>query len=297
MRLRDFLAPERVVVPLHAATLQEGSDILLDRLAAAHGILDADALRTRVAEGRPEDVVAMGDRAFLVHYRTPAVGQLLVALGVAPEPLRWTGGDEAEGERSARVVLMVATPPRFAARYLQVVGAFARLLRKPELLAQLLAVTSPADLLALEAFAEHRLPEQLTVRDVMSDHPRTTQADVPLKEAAKILVRTGLGALPVVDEDRRVIGIVSEREVIRHLLSVQAFGGPDGRVAVAPVGGGKTVRDVMTRQVLCVAPEQPLAEVASLMSNKDVDRVPVVREGRLVGFLTRGDIVRKLIGS
>jgi len=56
------------------------------------------------------------------------------------------------------------------------------------------------------------------------------------------------------------------------------------------------VRDAMTRQVLCVAPEQPVAEVAALMSNKDVERVPVVREGRLVGFLTRGDIVRKLIG-
>ena len=53
----------------------------------------------------------------------------------------------------------------------------------------------------------------------------------------------------------------------------------------------------MTRQVLCVSPDQPLAEVASLMMNKDVERVPVVRDGRLVGFLTRGDIVRKLIGS
>jgi CBS domain-containing protein len=52
----------------------------------------------------------------------------------------------------------------------------------------------------------------------------------------------------------------------------------------------------MTRQVLCVAPEQPVAEVAALMSNKDVERVPVVCEGCLVGFLTRGDIVPKLIG-
>ena len=69
-----------------------------------------------------------------------------------------------------------------------------------------------------------------------------------------------------------------------------------GRAAGAPARRA-TVRDVMTRQVLCVSPEQPLAEVASLMSNKDVDRVPVVREGRLVGFLTRGDIVRKLIGT
>jgi len=58
----------------------------------------------------------------------------------------------------------------------------------------------------------------------------------------------------------------------------------------------RLVREVMTRQVLCVSPDQPLAEVASLMTNKDVDRVPVVRDGMLVGFLTRGDIVRKLIG-
>ena len=60
---------------------------------------------------------------------------------------------------------------------------------------------------------------------------------------------------------------------------------------------GTTVRDAMTRMVLCVSPEQPVAEVAAIMANKDVDRVPVTREGRLVGFLTRGDIVRKLIGS
>ena len=91
--------------------------------------------------------------------------------------------------------------------------------------------------------------------------------------------------------------MVSERELIRHLLTIQAFTGPDARVAAPPAIGTRTVRDLMSRQVLCVAPGQPLAEVASLMSNKDVDRVPVVREGRLVGFLTRGDIVRKLIGS
>jgi CBS domain-containing protein len=78
---------------------------------------------------------------------------------------------------------------------------------------------------------------------------------------------------------------------------VQAFTGPDARAAAPSGAGSKTVRDAMTRQVLCVAPEQPIAEVASLMSNKEVDRVPVVRDGRLVGFLTRGDIVRKLIGN
>jgi CBS domain-containing protein len=93
----------------------------------------------------------------------------------------------------------------------------------------------------------------------------------------------------------RVIGMLSQRELLQHMLTSYLQRG-----APTPPGAdarGKTVRDVMTRQVLCVSPEQPLAEVASMMTNKDVDRVPVVREGRLVGFLTRGDIVRKLIGS
>ena len=92
--------------------------------------------------------------------------------------------------------------------------------------------------------------------------------------------------------------MVSEREVIRHLLTTQVvLRRRRARRAPRRSAGRETVRDVMSRQVMCVAPEQPIAEVASLMSNKDVDRVPVVREGQLVGFLTRGDIVRKLIGN
>lgn len=295
MRLRDFLAPERVIVPLEARTLEEAADHLLARLGAAHGVLDLPKLTRRVTEGRADDAVAMGDRAFLLHYRTDAVGQLVMALGVSRASICRQSVEE--GEQCARVVLMIAAPPRHAARYLQVVGGFARMLRKAEVLESVLGAPDAGALAALESFGDYKLPEQLTVRDVMSDQPRTIEPEAPLKDAARTLVRTGLGALPVVDEERRVIGMVSEREVIRHLLSVQAFHGADTRPRAPGTSGARTVRDVMTRQVLCVAPEQPIAEVASLMSNKDVDRVPVVREGRLVGFLTRGDIVRKLIGN
>jgi CBS domain-containing protein len=194
-------------------------------------------------------------------------------------------------------VLLVVTPPRQAARYLQIVAGFARLLRNDDVLTAVHAARSPQALIELDAFAEYQLQEQLTVRDVMTDRPRTVAAETPLKEAARTMVRAGLGALPVIDDDRRVVGMVSEREVIRHLLTTQVFSGADVRSSLSPVAGPRTVRDVMSRQVMCVAPEQPIAEVASLMSNKDVDRVPVVREGQLVGFLTRGDIVRKLIGN
>jgi len=295
VKLRDFLAAERIVLPLEAPTLQKAGDTLLERLASARGVLDAGRLRRRAAESPPEEAVAMGDRAFLLHYRTDAVGQLVLSLGVARESIcRAESGDDGQ---CARIVIMIAAPPRHAVRYLQVVGAFARLLRRTDFFEAMLAAPDAASFVALPGFEEAKLPEQLAVRDVMSDQPRTVAPDAPLTEAARTLARTGLGALPVVDDDRRVIGMVTEREVIRHLLKMQAFTGPDARAAAPTTVAAKTVRDAMTRQVLCVAPEQPIAEVASLMSNKDVDRVPVVRDGRLVGFLTRGDIVRKLIGN
>lgn len=295
MKLRDFLAPERTVVPLEAPTLQEAADVLLERLASARGVLDATKLRRRAAQSRPEEVVAMGERAFLLHYRSDAVGQLVLSLGVSREPI--CREENGGGRQCARIVIMIAAPPRHAVRYLQVVGAFARLLRRAEFYDAILGASDATALVSLPGFVETKLPEQLAVRDVMSDQPRTVSPETPLTDAARTLARTGLGALPVVDESQRVIGMVTEREVIRHLLKVQAFTGPDARAA-APTGvAAKAVRDAMTRQVLCVAPEQPIAEVASLMSNKDVERVPVVRDGRLVGFLTRGDIVRKLIGN
>jgi CBS domain-containing protein len=295
VKLREFLVPERVIVPLESSTLDEAGAELLERLLDAREVLDASKLRRRAAEARPEDVVAMGDRAFLLHYRSDGAGRLLVALGVAPAPLRHHV--PGEDEQSARVVLLVVTPPRQAARYLQIVGGFARLQRQDDVLAAVHAARTAQELVQLEAFAGYQLQEQLTVRDVMTDHPRTVTAETPLKEAARTMVRAGLGALPVIDDERRVVGMVSEREVIRHLLTTQVFSGSDVRSSLSPLAGPRTVRDLMSRQVMCVAPEQPIAEVASLMSNKDVDRVPVVREGQLVGFLTRGDIVRKLIGN
>jgi CBS domain-containing protein len=187
-----------------------------------------------------------------------------------------------------------------AARQLQVVRAFGRLLPRREAIDAILDAPSPEAVAALPLFADYEIPEQLLVRDLMTEGPRTTTADVPLRHAARELIRTGLGAMPVVDEDQRLIGMLSERELMRNLLASDVLASGASRYlppSLAAAGGtGKTVRDVMTRQVLCVAPEQPAAEVAALMANKDVARVPVVREGRLVGFLTRGDIVRKLIG-
>jgi CBS domain-containing protein len=294
VRLSDLVVPERVITPLQATTSTEATWALIERLVATGGVQDPEKLRRRVAEERGEDIVAMGDRAIVMHYRTDAVRDLVVALGTSPAPLRRALG---EGESpSARIAIVILAPPRLATRYLQVLGAFARAFSDAAVVEAVLAAPTGEALAAIPQFRDHAIPEQLVVRDVMTERPRTTTPDVPLRDAATEIARAGISALPVVDDGGVLVGLLSEKELMRHLLGSFLQGGGAARQGGAAANTRRAVRDVMTRQVLCVSPEQLLAEVASIMTNKDVDGVPVVREGRVVGFLTRGDIIRKLIG-
>ncbi|MGI9076724.1 MAG: CBS domain-containing protein, partial [Gemmatimonadaceae bacterium] len=214
MKLSELIAVERVIVPLESLTAADAVEALVTRLEACEMVQDPGKLRSRVAEERGEDIVAMGDRALLMHYRTDAVRDLVVALGIAPQPVRREmGGGES---MAARIVLVIVAPPRLAARYLQVLSAFARALSNPEVVEALLSANSAEELVRI--LSEYSLPEQLAVRDIMTEGVRTTTPDTPLREAAAEIVRAGINALPVVEEDGLLVGMLSERELMRHLL-------------------------------------------------------------------------------
>jgi CBS domain-containing protein len=108
----------------------------------------------------------------------------------------------------------------------------------------------------------------------------------------------------VVDDGGSLIGMVTHRELLRFLMPsfIQRTKSGEFRALTrSQVLRGSAdpqliaVKDVMARSVLCLAEDQTLADVANLMSGKDVDRFPVVRDGLVVGFLTRADVVRRLI--
>jgi CBS domain-containing protein len=294
VRLGEFLTPALAVVPLRAATLGEAAALLAERLTSAGVLTDANRIVGRIAEGRAEDTVALGERAFILHYRTDAAQGVGVALGTSPEPIRRQLRD-GEGQH-ARIVVLAVAPPRLAARHLQIVSGVVRTLSRPAVVEEMLGQPDAEALVRTGGIADVELPSQLTVGDLMTDQPRVTQADTPLRVAAVEMVQAGLGALPVVDEERRLVGLLGDRDLLRDLLTSVVLGSPIGKASPRATDRRRRVRDVMTRQVLCVAPDQPLAEVVSLMVNKNVERVPVVSHGQLVGFLTRSDILRQLIG-
>jgi CBS domain-containing protein len=300
VRLRDVLKPEHVLVPLSAATVKEATERLAERLIASGAVADPQRLNAVIRHSWPEDMVSVGEHAFLPHFRSEAVRGLVVAVGISPTPIRW----ERDPHRTARVVIFIVAPLRDAALYLQVVGAFARTLGDPETVLALLAARKPEQVVALGALEAVELPSQLTVRDVMTPHAITVGADRTLGEVARLMVEQDIRALPVVDEGGALIGIVTHRELLKFLIPdfVQRSKSGEFRVPTRTqlLRGSADprlipVREAMARSVLCLAEDQTLADVANLMSTKDVDRFPVVREGLVVGFLTRADVIRRLI--
>jgi CBS domain-containing protein len=123
--------------------------------------------------------------------------------------------------------------------------------------------------------------------------------DAPLRELVSLMSEHRLRAVPVVGEQREVLGLVTDRDLLRYLMPhVIRIGAENEATRGGPgaIASGATARDVMSRTVMCISEDQPLAEVANIMLTKDVERLPVVSEGQLTGFLTRGDIIRKLFG-
>lgn len=296
LRLGDVLRADHVVVPLAAATVGEAVRALAARLVESGSVRDPAALQELFDERRIRDVIHVGERVLLPHLRTEAVDELVVALGIAPHPLPVSRGDT---QATAQVIVLVLAPPVAADRYLQTVAGLARVLRRDEAVDALCRAHSPDEVLALDAIWDAAIPRRLTVRDVMTPRVYRVSPDTPVRELLELFVRHRLHAVPVIGEQREVLGMVTDRDVLRHLLTVvRRAGGGEGSAEPEEVQAAEArVREIMSRSVMCISEDQGLAEVAGIMANKDVERLPVVSEGRLTGFLTRGDIIRKFSSS
>lgn len=302
MRLRDLLDERRVIVPLETGSVREATVRLAQALVATGVVADEVRFAEMLKSDWPEDIVSVAGRAFLPHFRTDAVRTVALALGVTPEPI----ARASDPGRTARVVALIVAPLREASEYLRTMGSLARALGSDEALAGLHAARSAADVLAVAGLGETPVPTNVTVRDVMTPNAVSIRADTTLAEAAALMLRRRIGTLPVTGDAGEVVGILTDGHLLRHLLpqTVQQLStGQVRAVRRRPAKGAPTdprtmpVSEVMEKSVLCLDEDQTIADIAALMLAKDVDRFPVTRDGALVGFLTRGDIVRKLLGN
>ncbi len=146
-----------------------------------------------------------------------------------------------------------------------------------------------------------------TVADIMSRDPVTVRPETPLKVAIQILAERKFSGLPVVDDNNRVIGVISETDLmwqetgvtppayVKLLDMVIYLENPTQYDRDLHKALGQTVGDVMTYNAVTITADKTSREAAKLMHDRKIHRLPVLNDaGDLIGILTRGDIVQAM---
>ena len=155
---------------------------------------------------------------------------------------------------------------------------------------------------------EGRSMTELTARDIMTAEPVTVGTDMTVTDAAHLMSEKHIGSLPVVDGDR-LVGLVTESDLIMQDVKVHfptylsllggyvfAPGSTDRYESALRKAVAATVADVMTSDPVTVSPEALVSDVATLIMERDVARIPVLEGDKLIGIISKSDIVRSLAG-
>lgn len=142
--------------------------------------------------------------------------------------------------------------------------------------------------------------------DVMTTKLVTAQADTSIRDIARLMLQHRISAVPIVDQNQRVLGIVSEGDLMRRPENETerrpswwleaVFSARDKAEDYIKAHGSKA-SDVMTRNVLSVKEDAQVRDVARLLEERNIKRVPVTRDGQLVGIISRANLLHGLVAK
>jgi len=143
--------------------------------------------------------------------------------------------------------------------------------------------------------------------DVMTTNVITVEPDTSVQQLATLLSERGISGVPVVDRDNRLLGVVTEGDLLhraetgterriqrRRSRWLDTIGADQEAARDYVKAHGRIVREIMTREVISVSDTTELADIATLLETKRIKRVPVLRDGKLVGIVSRANLVRAL---
>ena len=143
----------------------------------------------------------------------------------------------------------------------------------------------------------------MRARDVMVRAVATTSPDTAVEELARLMINLRISGVPVMDKDGRLVGIVTEGDLLRRVETgterrrtswSESFSSNSRLAAEYIRSHAKRVADIMTREVFSVEEMATLGEIADLLETKHIKRVPVVHDGKIVGIVSRTDLLKCL---
>jgi CBS domain-containing protein len=146
----------------------------------------------------------------------------------------------------------------------------------------------------------------MRARDVMVSPVITVRPSSSVKEVATTLLERRVSAVPVVDDQGKLVGIISEGDLMHRAEAgterqrswwLLGWTGDETLAAEYVKAHARKVADVMTRNVITATPETPLHEIAALLERNSIKRVPIVKDGQLVGIVSRANLIQAVAST
>lgn len=299
MKLANLLMERRVNIDLSANTKDDAVMELL-KLIKNEGVkLEYDEILRAVREREEIEDTSYGHGFAFPHARTNAVTEMYILVGVSKSGLE----EKTRDGIPVHVVCLLLTPSAIAKLYLQTLSGLAYFGRQPGTLEKILNTTNKADLIKLISDANVTIDKELMVRDVMRHDVAAVTPDDSLKDVANKMFRNRLSALAVIDKNNRLLGVINDRDLIKAAL-------PDYKSLISNLNYSMDVEpfeELLKREdkikvsqlyrdnFEVTTPETRIVEVSAMMIFKDIRRVFVTQNDKLVGVLLRKDIVNMVI--
>jgi CBS domain-containing protein len=146
----------------------------------------------------------------------------------------------------------------------------------------------------------------MNASDIMVSKVITVGPDAGVRDVARLLLDNRISAVPVISEDRKLLGIISEGDLMRRVEAgterhrswwLAMLSSNEGLAAEFVRSHARKVADLMTHKVITANPETPVGDIASLMERNGIKRVPIVKNGKVVGIVSRANLVQALASA
>jgi len=299
MKLSKLFDPELILLNMKASTKEDVISQLVSLFCEKHPGTSCHLIVEAVIEREHLGNTNMGRGVCFPHARTDVVSGLNIICGVIPEGLDIATPDN----QSLRLVVLLLTPRNISNNYLQTLSGLASFIRNSKSMPAILKATTPREFIDVIERTDIRVKKILTVGDVMTPEPITVDAGKTLKDVANIFFENRLRCLPVIDNTGKLVGDITETELLNYAL-------PDYKSFIANIANipeiesfeelarqekSEKVADFMNTSPVVVDVNAPVIEAAAQILFKKAEMVSVLESEKLVGVITKTDIVSKII--
>ncbi|MEG0069053.1 MAG: CBS domain-containing protein [Cetobacterium sp.] len=305
MKLSSYLS-EKVIIPnIVGNNMDELIEDLLDKVIKNNQSLKLDKreIKKAVLKREEEASTYLGYGVALPHARLENFEDILVAIGFLEKPIKVK--NLSNNEEDLKVVILVLADVLKGKKILKIMSGISKLaLKNKQTLDEIIEKKSATQTIKLLDQANIEIDHNITAEDLFTNLPKPATTKNTLEDIAKRIIMEKVSGIPVVNENNRFLGEITERELIAFGmpkyttilddLNFMTIGEPFENYIVNEKT--TTIEEIYRKDgVITVDKEASLMEVCYLFMNRGVTRIYVVENGKYLGIILRSDIIRKIL--